>query len=222
MPSQLISILRPLGFNTLIITLSICTLVFSTIQFISTFLITADLMDDATPHKISCIIPTTTLQKLAREWLLEDTPSFDLAALVVGDKPEQCVLLCKSPGVLSGVPFFTAIFQELNCSVTWEFEEGSYIDKVPCRVATVTGPASCILQGERPALNCLARASGVATHARELRAIRDAHKWTGQIAGTRKTTPGFRLVEKYSLLVGGISTHRYNTHYISIHDNGHV
>ena len=158
---------------------------------------------------LSSIIPPPTLEKLARDWLAEDVPAFDLAASVVGSKQEECVLLCKSPGVLSGVPFFNAVFQLLSCDVTWLITEGTYIENTPTRVAIVKGPASCILQGERPALNCIARASGVATGARELQRLKEESKWKGELAGTRKTTPGFRLVEKYSLLVGGISTHRY-------------
>ena len=166
---------------------------------------------------LSAIIPPPTLEKLARDWLAEDVPAFDLAASVVGSKQEECVLLCKSPGVLCGVPFFNAVFQVLSCDVKWLINEGTHIENTPARVAIVTGPASCILQGERPALNCIARASGVATGARELRRLKEESKWMGQIAGTRKTTPGFRLVEKYSLLVGGISTHRYISSSINIY-----
>ncbi|KAI6652281.1 Nicotinate-nucleotide pyrophosphorylase -like isoform X1 [Oopsacas minuta] len=171
---------------------------------------------------ISHIIPPTTLQGIAKQWLAEDVPSFDIAACVVGDKPEECVLLCKSPGVLCGVPFFNAVFQQLNCDVTWFIAEGTYIDDTPSRIAVVKGPASCILQGERPALNCIARASGIATHARELRRIREEYTWEGQIAGTRKTTPGFRLVEKYALLIGGISTHRYDLSSMVMLKDNHI
>lgn len=77
--------------------------------------------------------------------------------------------------------------------------------------------------GERVALNLMARASGIATRARQARQIADKagmfeqiHDpglvvgWKGYVAGTRKTTPGFRLIEKYSLLVGGVDTHRHD------------
>lgn len=74
--------------------------------------------------------------------------------------------------------------------------------------AVVRGPARCLLLGERPALNCLARASGIASRCAELRAKADAAGWAGAVSGTRKTTPGFRLVEKYAMLVGGASMHR--------------
>ena len=62
-----------------------------------------------------------------RSWLQEDIPSFDLAGVVVGERPEEAVLLCKSAGVLCGVPFFEMIFSELGCSVRWLFSEGAYL-----------------------------------------------------------------------------------------------
>ena len=54
--------------------------------------------------------------------------------------------------------------------------------------------------GERVALNVLARASGIATRSREMALKRQAKGWKGFVAGTRKTTPGFRLVEKYAMI----------------------
>ena len=136
-------------------------------------------------------------------------PSFDYAGVVVGTKPEEAVLLCKSPGILCGVPFFEMVFRELDCTVSWNFTEGSVLNPV-CEVARVRGPANKLLQGERTALNVLSRASGVATYARELVQAARAHGWKGEVAGTRKTTPGFRIVEKYALMVGGASPHRFD------------
>ena len=78
-------------------------------------------------------------------------------------------------------------------------------------MATVSGPARKLLLGERTALNALSRASGVATAARAAVDVARAAGWHGHVAGTRKTTPGFRIVEKYALLVGGAATHRRET-----------
>ena len=75
-------------------------------------------------------------------------------------------------------------------------------------IAIVKGRSCDLLKAERVALNVLSRASGVASIARQVRNIALGINWPGEIAGTRKTTPGFRLVEKYALLVGGISMHR--------------
>eukprot|EP00736_Rhodelphis_marinus_P008340 Rmarinus@m.13299 len=144
-------------------------------------------------------------------WLKEDMPSMDYGSYVVGDGMAEAILYCKSPGVLSGVPFFEEIFRKLGCSVTWIEEEGTMLTpakKIP--TATVRGPANRVLQGERLALNILSRCSGVATEARKLSDLLSEAEWHGSVAGTRKTTPGFRMVEKYGLLVGGADTHRYD------------
>lgn len=160
---------------------------------------------------------------VVRSWLKEDIPAFDCAAIVVGDRIETAVLLCKSPGVLCGRPFFDLIFSELECKVKWTVKEGEVMTPAPVQeVAWVTGPANKLLQGERTALNMLTRASGIATYARELAEEVKKLSWQGQVAGTRKTTPGFRMVEKYALLVGGISTHRYDLSQMIMLKDNHI
>lgn len=160
-------------------------------------------------------------RQIVASWLQEDIPNFDYGGAVVGDQPTEAVLLCKTAGVLCGVPFFDMVFQELSCNVIWLFPEGSYLTP-PCEVARVTGPANKLLQGERTGLNILARASGIATTARELSEAAKALRWNGQVAGTRKTTPGFRMVEKYALLVGGMATHRYDLSSMIMLKDNHV
>ena len=167
------------------------------------------------------LLPPHGIKQLVCSWLKEDIPGFDCAAIVVGDQPEEAVLLCKSPGVLCGVPFFDMLFAELGCVVEWIHPEGSYLEPV-CEVARVRGPANKLLQGERTALNVLTRASGIATHARDLHNEVQKLGWKGEVAGTRKTTPGFRMVEKYALLVGGISTHRYDLSQMIMLKDNHI
>jgi len=142
----------------------------------------------------------------------------------VGDKPEEAWLLGKSAGVLAGVPFVDAIFEELGCTVEWHMKEGDQVVPTPphpkVHVATVRGAARRLLLGERTALNVLSRASGVATEARQIVDIARSHNWHGEVAATRKVTPGFRLVEKYAVLVGGASTHRMDlSHMVMLKDN---
>ena len=167
------------------------------------------------------ILHPTLVEDNARSWLREDTPSFDYGGIVVGDQEETAVLLCKSPGVLAGVPFFNEIFRQLQCNVQWHFTEGTTLKPI-CEVATVTGKARNILLGERTALNCLTRCSGVATVSNKYADIALENKWHGEVAGTRKTTPGFRLAEKYALLVGGVSTHRYDLSSMIMLKDNHI
>lgn len=89
-------------------------------------------------------------------------------------------------------------------------------------LATVTGPVSHLLRGERTALNTLSRCSGVATLSHQCKQIADSHNWKGLVAGTRKTTPGFRLVEKYGLLVGGCATHRLDLSQMAMLKDNHI
>ena len=156
-----------------------------------------------------------------REWLKEDAPSFDYAGFVVGEKEETAVLLIKSPGVVAGRPFFDAVFEELDCEVEWDCEEGERIECVKT-IANIKGKVRHLLLGERVALNCLARASGIATYARKLKQIADSVGWKGEVAGTRKTTPGFRMVEKYALLVGGVATHRQDLSSMVMLKDNHI
>lgn len=88
--------------------------------------------------------------------------------------------------------------------------------------AVVRGPARCLLLGERPALNCLSRASGIATRCSQLQRMAKSAGWHGEVAGTRKTTPGFRLVEKYAMLVGGTSMHRQDLSGMVMLKDNHV
>lgn len=158
------------------------------------------------PTNVATLLPPTW-KAVVREWLAQDVPTFDVGGAVVGDAPAEAALLCKTSTILAGVPFFDAVFEELSCTVAWHYKEG---DKViaPAKVATVSGPCRMLLLGERTALNILSRASGVCSASRELVDIARGLGWRGEVAGTRKVTPGFRLVEKYALLVGGASTHR--------------
>ncbi|KAJ3125457.1 hypothetical protein HK098_000271 [Nowakowskiella sp. JEL0407] len=165
-------------------------------------------------------------KKLVESWILEDTPTFDYGGFVVGEEENVALLYGKDLGVLAGVPFFTEVFRQLGCRVEWNVTEGSkfYPDSTTGRIeiAKVYGPTRQILLGERPALNMIARASGIATRARRLLELKEKHNWKGIIAGTRKTTPGFRIVEKYAMLVGGVDTHRMDLSSMIMLKDNHV
>ncbi|KAL8295583.1 hypothetical protein RB597_009287 [Gaeumannomyces tritici] len=163
-------------------------------------------------------------------WLAEDTPSFDIGGFVVGEKASTATLLCKAEGFLAGAPFVDEVFAQCGCAVKWSFLEGAHLDPNGAggdgsgrlRVATVSGPARGILLGERVALNVLARCSGVATASRRLVGALRRAGFRGRVAGTRKTTPGFRLVEKYGMLAGGADMHRVDLSSMVMLKDNHV
>ncbi|KAK6456775.1 nicotinate-nucleotide pyrophosphorylase [Scheffersomyces xylosifermentans] len=163
------------------------------------------------------------------EYLSEDVPSFDFGAFVVGDKIETASLYIKQSGLICGVPFAAEVFKQCELEVEWHYKEKDYITVEDLKakggkivVATVKGPANKILLSERTALNLLARASGIATQSYITKKLADESGFTGLIAGTRKTTPGLRQLEKYSMLVGGVDTHRYDLSSMVMLKDNHI
>jgi nicotinate-nucleotide pyrophosphorylase (carboxylating) len=171
---------------------------------------------------LSCLLPGHFKTQITA-WLAEDTPSFDYGGFVVGDAVRTATLFGKSAGVIAGVPFFDEVFAQCGCTVEWHLKEGDVIppdSKV--KVATVTGPVRNLLLGERVALNTLSRCSGVATKSKEMQDLVTKAGYKGILAGTRKTTPGFRLVEKYGMLVGGVDGHRHDLSSMTMLKDNHI
>ncbi|RPD66758.1 nicotinate-nucleotide diphosphorylase [Lentinus tigrinus ALCF2SS1-7] len=156
-------------------------------------------------------------------WLQEDTPSFDYGGFVVGEVQREAFLLGKGKqtAVLAGAPFFEEVFTQLGCEVEWHLKEGATFEPVK-HVATVRGKARHLLLGERVALNLLARCSGIATQSKKIKDLARESGYKGIVAGTRKTTPGFRLVEKYGMLVGGIDPHRHDLSSMIMLKDNHI
>jgi len=177
----------------------------------------------------SMLLPQGQIDSVVKQWLADDMPSFDVGGLVVGDRPRKATLYMKSPGVFAGKPFFESVFRQLGCSIEWDanenHSEGLHVDASSSNkvaLATVHGPAHKLLQGERTALNTLSRCSGVATASRQAATKARSLNWKGWVAGTRKTTPGFRVVEKYGLLVGGAATHRLDLSQMVMLKDNHI
>eukprot|EP00294_Goniomonas_avonlea_P001859 CAMPEP_0114562562 /NCGR_PEP_ID=MMETSP0114-20121206/12599_1 /TAXON_ID=31324 /ORGANISM="Goniomonas sp, Strain m" /LENGTH=289 /DNA_ID=CAMNT_0001748263 /DNA_START=54 /DNA_END=923 /DNA_ORIENTATION=+ len=154
-------------------------------------------------------------------WLKEDIPSFDYGGFVVGERQVEAKLLGKTVGVLCGKPFLNAIFESLECTVEWHADEGVNFEK-GTHLATVTGAARNVLMGERTALEVMVRSTSIATHARKFLLLAQEHKWQGRIAGTRKTAPGLRLLDKYSMIVGGVDTHRMDLSSMIMLKDNHI
>ncbi|KAI9677778.1 MAG: hypothetical protein M1829_002550 [Trizodia sp. TS-e1964] len=160
-------------------------------------------------------------KRFISEWLEEDCPSFDYGGFVVGEAFSEAYLLGKSEGYLAGVPFFDEVFRQLDCTVEWKYPEGSKIKPIE-QIAIVRGPVRKILLGERVALNILARCSGIATKSNDLLVSLLSQGYEGILAGTRKTTPGFRLVEKYGMIIGGCDPHRQDLSTMIMLKDNHI
>ena len=153
--------------------------------------------------------------------LAEDVGSGDVTtnALVPESGRATGQFVVRRPAVVCGLPVARAVFARLSSEVDLRgvVDEGAGVE-AGSAIATIRGPARAILTGERLALNFLQRLSGVATAAR--RFVDAIHGTGAQILDTRKTTPGWRLLEKYAVRVGGGSNHRMGLHdQVLIKDN---
>jgi len=87
-------------------------------------------------------------------------------------------------------------------------------------IARVAGPALALLRAERTALNILQRLSGIATTTRKM--VDLIASTSARLVDTRKTTPGFRLLEKYAVTVGGAGNHRMGLYDCAMIKDNHI
>ena len=138
-------------------------------------------------------------------WLREDVGHRDVTNYVPGETTGR--LVAKEAGVAAGLDAAEAVFDYLDVDASATVDAGDRI-AAGDTVLVVEGPAESVLRGERVAVNVAGHASGVATKTR--RAVDAAREVNDEvaIAGTRKTTPGLRGVEKRAIAAGGGDTHR--------------
>jgi nicotinate-nucleotide pyrophosphorylase (carboxylating) len=151
------------------------------------------------------------LHALVKAALDEDDAFNDLTtmATVVSERHARGRLVAREAGVLCGVPLGLDAFRTLDPKVTIRIdrEDGSRLAAGES-VLYLSGHARALLAAERVALNFMQRMSGIATLTAK---YVDAVKGTrAKILDTRKTTPGWRLLEKYAVRAGGGTNHRLN------------
>ncbi|CAN5865019.1 carboxylating nicotinate-nucleotide diphosphorylase [soil metagenome] len=151
------------------------------------------------------------LHALVKSALDEDGAFNDLTtiATVVSDRHARGRLVARAPGVLCGVPLALEAFRTLDPKVTMRVDSEDGARLMPGdSVIYLSGHARALLAAERVALNFMQRLSGVASiTARYVEAVRGTR---AKILDTRKTTPGWRLLEKYAVRAGGGVNHRLN------------
>ena len=139
--------------------------------------------------------------------LAEDIGPGDATASLLDDAPDSAYLLCKEDCVVAGRPWFDATHRALDPDVRidWRCAEGDRIAKGTV-IATLQGRNRALVSAERTSLNFLQTLSGTATTTAH---YVDAVRGTGtKILDTRKTIPGLRQAQKYSVRVGGGVNHR--------------
>ena len=111
------------------------------------------------------------------------------------------------PMVVCGTKLIAEVFAQVDPHVQVELnkKDGSYIEAGEI-LATISGPAKSILQGERLALNFMRRLSGISSFTKKC--VDEVKTTKIKICDTRKTTPGWRYLEKYAVRCGGGHNHR--------------
>ena len=124
-------------------------------------------------------------------------------------------------GVLAGVELAHFIFREVDPELRVQtlLTDGTRV-KHGDVAFTVEGPARSILTAERLVLNCMQRMSGIATYTAHLTTLLAGTK--AKLLDTRKTTPNFRICEKWAVLIGGGVNHRYGLFDMIILKDNHV
>ena len=155
--------------------------------------------------------------------LEEDAAFRDVTTLatVSAGAQARASLRARQAGVVAGVDCVRAIFQTLDpaCRIEIVTNDGATVAAADT-VLVVSGPARAVLSAERVALNFIQRLSGIATlTARYVDAVRGTR---ARILDTRKTTPGWRALEKAAVLAGGGTNHRMDLASASLIKDNHL
>lgn len=148
--------------------------------------------------------------RLAAEWLAEDLGhECDWTSLSIVPAEARCELpvVCRTEGMVAGLPAAAIVATVADAAVHLEprVADGARVGAGET-VATLAGPTRSVLAAERVVLNLLGRLSGIATATRRLV---DAVAGTAcRVYDTRKTVPGWRLLDKYATRAGGGWNHR--------------
>jgi nicotinate-nucleotide pyrophosphorylase (carboxylating) len=155
--------------------------------------------------------------------LAEDIGDGDHTSLstVPADAQGAAQLLVKDRGVLAGVELSLSIFNEVDPALHVHvlIPDGTWIEPGQV-VLEVSGASQSILKAERLVLNCMQRMSGIATYTRSLVHILEGTR--AKLLDTRKTTPNFRLAEKWACKIGGAVNHRYGLFDMILIKDNHV
>jgi nicotinate-nucleotide pyrophosphorylase (carboxylating) len=159
--------------------------------------------------------------ELVRQALREDIGAGDATTLatVPAEAVAAAVMTAREPLVVCGLPLAEAVFKEVSgaIEIDRQAEEGQRAKRGES-LMRLRGPTRALLTAERVALNFVQRLSGVATlTARFVEAVAGTK---ARILDTRKTTPGWRQLEKYAVTQGGGGNHRFGLYdRILIKDN---
>jgi nicotinate-nucleotide pyrophosphorylase (carboxylating) len=171
------------------------------------------------PHYIS----EESLKAFINAAIKEDVGDGDHSSLasIPQSATNKAKLIVKEDGIIAGVELAKIIFNTLDASlkITNFIKDGTAV-KYGDIAFHVEGSARSILTAERLVLNCMQRMSAIATHTAHLTSLLQGTK--AKLLDTRKTTPNFRMMEKWAVVIGGGVNHRYGLFDMIILKDNHV
>lgn len=134
---------------------------------------------------------------------------------------QEAKLVCREEAILCGSKWFESAFNLLDpdVKINWNQEEGSLI-KENTEVATIKGNSKCMVASERTGLNFLQMMSGIAYKTYSYK--QELYGAQTTLLDTRKTLPGLRYEQKYSVLVGGGQNHRMGLYDAALVKENHI
>ncbi|SDL67835.1 nicotinate-nucleotide pyrophosphorylase (carboxylating) [Catalinimonas alkaloidigena] len=167
-------------------------------------------MNTTNPSLLPPYLTEAALRLFIQQALVEDVGDGDHSSLaaVPAEARQQARLLVKDAGVLAGVQLAERIFRHVDpdLELTVFLPDGAEV-KAGDVALVVSGSARSILKAERLVLNCMQRMSGIATYTHQMAKLIEGT--SARLLDTRKTTPGFRMLEKWAVLIGGGENHRF-------------
>jgi len=147
--------------------------------------------------------------KIVRAALDEDAAASDISSIatIISDRSARCSIVAREAGVICGIPLVREAFRQRDArvSVRSTVRDGRSVTAT-APLIFITGHARGLLSAERVALNFMQRLSGIASlTSKYVEAVKGTN---AKILDTRKTTPGWRRLEKYAVRAGGGMNHR--------------
>lgn len=155
-------------------------------------------------------LPLATM-RLIELALAEDLSGGDVTSMatIPADLLAHAAVVVKAPGVVAGLDVAAAVCAAVDPALRWQCDlvDGTTVI-VGTTIATISGAARSVLMAERTLLNFLQRLSGIATLT--ARYVAELNGTGARLVDTRKTTPGWRVLEKAAVRAGGGDNHRFN------------
>jgi nicotinate-nucleotide pyrophosphorylase (carboxylating) len=163
-------------------------------------------------------ISIADLQRIAAAALAEDGDvDITTEVTIVSGTQASGTLEYRTSGVVAGLAFAEAVATACSCTLEWQIQEGSIVTGWTA-IGIIKGDLAQLLRAERPMLNFLQRASGIATTTRAF--VEEVRGTRCRILHTRKTAPGLRPLDVAAVVAGGGYLHRSDlAHEVMVKDN---